>query len=387
MDVIDQIGVDETDVAIFVGLRNGLDYYEQLRNRSQRPVMVYIAREPPVYTPQHSERELIKLQPLFDLIFTWNDRLADIDGFAKYHWPIADEQLDRSPPDTPYEDRTLLTTVSSMTASEDPNELYTERERIVSFYDRNHPDAFSLYGRKWTRPINGIDICEGRWQVPDYSVYRGEAEQKAAVYSRHKFALVFENQTGIDGWVSEKLFDAFASGAVPVYWGASNVEEYIPSETFVDYREFATPQALHDHLTSMSRSQYEAYRDAIRRYLDDGVGPFAADRVADRVYERTMALRRDRSGQTPPRARTDGGRSEGQIHAKSVPERGGPVPDGSDDVLADLRDEYEANSVSYGDAVSEFVTAIEQPPSCMTRTDVVRQFFKAAVNELIRGGT
>ena len=42
-------------------------------------------------------------------------------------------------------------------------------------------------------------------------------ETKLGVYRRHRFCLVMENALSHD-YVSEKLWDAFAGGCVPVYY-------------------------------------------------------------------------------------------------------------------------------------------------------------------------
>ena len=42
-------------------------------------------------------------------------------------------------------------------------------------------------------------------------------ETKLGVYQRHRFCLVMENALSHD-YVSEKLWDAFAGGCVPVYY-------------------------------------------------------------------------------------------------------------------------------------------------------------------------
>ena len=40
------------------------------------------------------------------------------------------------------------------------------------------------------------------------------------------------------GYITEKIFDSFAAWCVPVYWGASNVTDYIPEGCFIDRRKF-----------------------------------------------------------------------------------------------------------------------------------------------------
>ena len=45
--------------------------------------------------------------------------------------------------------------------------------------------------------------------------------------------------------VSEKIFDCFAAGNVPIYWGASNVTDYIPEDCFIDMRSFSSFEELY----------------------------------------------------------------------------------------------------------------------------------------------
>ncbi len=40
------------------------------------------------------------------------------------------------------------------------------------------------------------------------------------------------------GYITEKIWDSFKARSIPIYWGASNIEEYIPINTFIDFRKF-----------------------------------------------------------------------------------------------------------------------------------------------------
>jgi hypothetical protein len=44
----------------------------------------------------------------------------------------------------------------------------------------------------------------------------------------------------VTDYVSEKLFDAFVAGCVPLYYGALNIEDFLPDpESIIDYRQAA----------------------------------------------------------------------------------------------------------------------------------------------------
>ena len=69
------------------------------------------------------------------------------------------------------------------------------------------------------------------------------------------------------GWITEKLFDCMRADCVPVYWGASNIEDYVDAGAYVDRRRFRSDAELEEYLLSVDRDRYEGYRGAIQEYL------------------------------------------------------------------------------------------------------------------------
>ena len=72
----------------------------------------------------------------------------------------------------------------------------------------------------------------------------------------------------MNGYITEKIFGCFAAGCVPIYWGAPNVEQYIPKDCFIDYRDFKDLNDLYLFMKSMSKETYDAYLNNIRRFLN-----------------------------------------------------------------------------------------------------------------------
>ena len=86
-------------------------------------------------------------------------------------------------------------------------------------------------------------------------------DARLAVSARHKFTLAFENSVAPD-YVSDKLFDVWIAGSVPVYLGAPNVAEFAPAaHSYIDVADFAGPKELADYLKHLDRhdDEYEAY--------------------------------------------------------------------------------------------------------------------------------
>lgn len=148
----------------------------------------------------------------------------------------------------------MCTMVISNKRSKHPQELYTAREGVIQFFEQKQTKDFEFYG--WG------------WEGSGYATYRGATPDKVAEMKNYRFAYCYENIQGKRGYVTEKIFDCFAAGCVPIYWGASNVEEYIPSSCFIDRRKFKNEEELYHYLKAMPKKVYETYIANISKWLN-----------------------------------------------------------------------------------------------------------------------
>jgi hypothetical protein len=89
----------------------------------------------------------------------------------------------------------------------------------------------------------------------DYSTPENHNSNKLGILSAYRYAFAFENSYGFD-YVTEKVYDAFAGGAVPLYLGAPNVVDFIPAAaSIINIREFATMQAVAAYLRALDASE------------------------------------------------------------------------------------------------------------------------------------
>ena len=184
------------------------------------------------------------------------------------------------------------------------NELYTERLRAVEFFNRF--GEIDLYGRDFdgpparmaTRMPRALARLERRarmrWEgvrpptdplrVAARQAFRGpRAPRKADTLGNYTFSLCFENCV-LESYIPEKIFDCFYAGTVPVYWGAPDVERWIPAESFVDMRQFQGYEELREFLHSRSPEQIEEYRVAARDFLrSERFRPFSKETFAQLV--------------------------------------------------------------------------------------------------------
>ena len=184
------------------------------------------------------------------------------------------------------------------------NELYTERLRAVAFF-ADH-DEVDLYGVGWDGPVlrvgdrrlpGSVRLLQHRARRRLHELRpprdplaravqktnRGPVDDKAATLAGYTFALCFENSI-LEGWITEKIFDCFYTGTIPVYLGAPDVERWIPPECFIDMRRFADYGDLRAFLRSLSPRDVEAYRVAARDFLvSDLYRPFTKRAFAELI--------------------------------------------------------------------------------------------------------
>lgn len=185
------------------------------------------------------------------------------------------------------------------------NELYSERLRALEFFARY--DEIDLFGFGWDGPpfrVGRRSPVPGAVRRAEYRLhravlrrfpprdairtavrrtYRGPTAAKAETLGAYTFAICFENSI-LEGWVTEKIFDCFFSGTVPVYLGAPDVDRWIPADCYVDMRRFPSYEELRRFLYDLSPAEIETYRVAARDFLgSEGYAPFAKRTFAERV--------------------------------------------------------------------------------------------------------
>ena len=64
---------------------------------------------------------------------------------------------------------------------------------------------------------------------------------------QYKFAIAFENKQ-YPGYVTEKIYDAYRSGCIPIYWGTPDVTQDFNPTTFINANDFPNFDALIDHI-------------------------------------------------------------------------------------------------------------------------------------------
>ena len=65
----------------------------------------------------------------------------------------------------------------------------------------------------------------------------GPINSKLEFQKRHKFVIAFENTSTV-GYTTEKIVNAFASGAIPIYWGNPEITKEFNAGSFINCHDF-----------------------------------------------------------------------------------------------------------------------------------------------------
>lgn len=279
----------EQNIYISLGMRSA---YKQYLGRDDVVLSAFFAIECPVVEPA-LYRALPELQKAYRRLYSWTDSetLRPVVRaplrLQRFFWPQSFDHI--------HEDlwsRTDRKFLMMMNSNKTPalrwHELYTERLRAVDYFAQF--DEIDLYGKGWNEvpfrlsygPLPGtlqygLRFAERQWRriAPDplmgaaRRAWKGMAESKSETLSGYRFAICFENAE-LRGWITEKIFDCFFAGAIPIYWGAPDIGDYVPRDTFIDMRAFSSYDDLRNYLKGLSEPEIAAYRDSARAFVNSG---------------------------------------------------------------------------------------------------------------------
>ncbi len=234
-----------------------LSHYIKLFFQSTHLPKYLFLLEPPVVAPLTYSKLFHRF---FDRIYTWDDDLVDNKKYFKFIWPQSSSQ-NLQP--VHFHDKKFLCLMNGNKSSFIKNELYSAREKAIRYFEKNHIE-FDLYWVGW----NKKNIKQKIFGYAPYPSYKWKVNDKIAVLSEYKFTICFENMSSKNGYITEKIWDAFKAKTVPIYRWAENIETYVPKNCFIDFRDFDYDfEKLHTFLNAMQESDYNTYIRNIMNFL------------------------------------------------------------------------------------------------------------------------
>lgn len=277
---------EESDIIIYN------DIHSSLPQKGEISHSYLLLFEPEIIIPKNWDK---KVHKYFKKIFTWNDDYIDNVKYFKFNYSyLFPSQIDF----VEYNKKKLCVMVAGNRSSKHKNELYSERLKAIEWFERNHPAEFDLYGFNWSKYIfsgnkfierlNNMEILQKVF-AKNRASYKGIIENKKEIFRNYKFAICYENISNVNGYITEKIFDCFFSGCIPIYWGAKNITDYIPKNCFINKEDFNNYDSLYNFIHNISRSDYENILNNIMSFLNgNSANNFRAENVTFSVVKNIL---------------------------------------------------------------------------------------------------
>jgi hypothetical protein len=129
-------------------------------------------------------------------------------------------------------------------------DLYETRRRIVAFFtSRLAPGEFDLFGQwpqqahyrgelYFSNDLNGFGLS-----CPATEGQSLRLDGRYETLPSYHYNVCTENSVG-RGYVTEKIWHAMASGCVPIYLGATDIDEMVPPDCYIDLRRTSLEEVL-----------------------------------------------------------------------------------------------------------------------------------------------
>lgn len=205
--------------------------------------------------------------------------IKDCDDIESFFWVLANKLRDL-----------LRGNPSPKTFDLRELQLQNKRLEAIGYFARK--GKIDLYGRGW-------DVF---WRIPPR--YRKQlasilsrginaVEDKISTLSRYKFNLCFEN-VRYPGYVTEKIFDAMIANTIPIYYGAPDIADFVPSEAFIDASKFESFEELYHMMSNLSATSANSMLLAAQTFLHSNDGmQFSNEWVASSIYKKIEAYIND----------------------------------------------------------------------------------------------
>jgi alpha(1,3/1,4) fucosyltransferase len=234
--------------------------------KKQKGYNVLLLSEPIVVLPgqynEHIWQHFDHIFTLYDTFMARDNRFTKIPMFRSGWASIDDtvtENMEEREKLYPLKDRkNAICMINGNKSSYMTGELYSKRVEAALWFFYNSRIPLDVYG-------------EPPFFLPNYkgSLPKGV---RLATTAQYRYNLCFENMNHPEfalGYV-EKMLDCLETRTIPIYLGSPNVEQYIPKDCFIDFRDFDGFDSLNNYLSTMTDKRYMDYIKNIDQWAARG---------------------------------------------------------------------------------------------------------------------
>lgn len=124
--------------------------------------------------------------------------------------------------------------------------------------------------------------CPGNWKNEDYLKF----------INQYKFMICFESKT-MPNYFTEKLINAYYGGAIPIYWGCPNIDDYVNMDAILYLKPDFTDSDVRNLIKQIEHldNNADAYKEKYETiFFKNGVLPdaFSIDSLRQKINDRLL---------------------------------------------------------------------------------------------------
>ena len=281
INTVDLVDLDKCDIILYFDLPMS-DFYKNYRHKNN----LIILENKYIWPINWEKRNHV----YFKNILTWDYTIVDN---IKYHNFFIPQELEIHK-DFYNQKRKKFTLIASYKKNKHKNELYNLRKKVINIFECNNLE-FDFYGFGWNSSIslnsflmkimNKLKLTNFI-PVQKFNNYKGSILNKQDVLSSYDFCFCFENALEINGYISEKIFDCFRSGTIPIYMGDPNIKRVIPEDCYIFLNLKDDLLDIIKKINNFDQHAINNYRNSILKFLSSSnSNKFTFDSFNSQLYK------------------------------------------------------------------------------------------------------
>jgi hypothetical protein len=170
---------------------------------------------------------------------------------------------------------------NTKTVDRDPSDLIKKfNDKFCSFVVKNGACGKRNYFFRRLNEYKRVDSAGPLFNNMGYILQRGDGavEAKMKFLNDYKFNLCFENSS-YAGYTTEKLYEAYMFGTVPIYWGSTTIECDFNSKAFLNWHDYQDDDAFMEAIIEVDTKPelyeqmymeplFNSWKEPYNKYMD-----------------------------------------------------------------------------------------------------------------------
>ena len=171
--------------------------------------------------------------------------------------------------------------MNTKTLNREPFDLIKKfKDKFCSFVVKNGACEKRNYFFQRLNEYKKVDSAGPLFNNVGYILERGENSGKAKMefLNNYKFNLCFENSS-YAGYATEKLYEAYMYGTVPIYWGSTTIDCDFNTKAFLNWHDYQDDDAFFKAIVEVDQSPelyeqmymenlFHSWKEPYNKYLD-----------------------------------------------------------------------------------------------------------------------